>query len=105
MSEQPESTSAVTAMRRMRFIRFSVLKWFRFQFHLAVDGLDAESNCVHVVLLANRVALLLHHRRQLIDGDVWRLAELHVLPLDLVVQLADLVAVRARRHLYIRVRG
>src|SRR5205823_10175800 len=54
--------------------------------------------------LAQHIALLLDHGGELFVGDARPLAELQMLLLDLAVQRAELVAVRARRHSqYIRI--
>src|SRR5688572_8705370 len=81
----------------------SVLKWFRLELDLAVDGLDPKGHGVHVVFRSYEVGLLLHGRRQLLERDVRRLAHLAVRALDGLVQPADLLAVRTRRHPYIRI--
>src|SRR5205814_2151856 len=58
---------------------------------------------VDVVALAHRLALLLDHRAKLFERDVRRLAEFLVFLFDLVVQVADRLAVRSRHQLYIRI--
>src|SRR6059036_276498 len=98
----PASVSAAAATERRRFMLF--LDWLRFQFDFAVDDVHAEPDGVDMVSLAYEIALLSNHGRELLEGDAGQPAEFHVLLLDLAVQLSDLVAVRARRHLhYIRI--
>src|SRR4051812_3602221 len=56
-----------------------------------------------MIFLPYEIALLLNHRFQLLDGDVRESAQLQVFLFDVAVQPLDLFAVRARRHLYIRI--
>src|SRR6266550_507267 len=88
---------------RSGFASSSFLDGFRFQFYFSVDDIDPESDDIDVIPLAHGLALLFDHRAKLFEGDVRRLAELLVFLFDLIVQVADRLAVCPRHQLYIRI--